>query len=70
MGILTKQYFVERGKVKSRYEPDERYNGNKRECCFCKRKHMSYPDTCKDGWKIMRGEMVSKKDCINFKRMK
>ena len=61
-------YFIAKGKVASCYESDERYKGNNRTCLVCKKKHLSYPDTCNDGWKTLRGELVYPNDCINFEK--
>lgn len=61
-----KDYFIMKGKANSRYESDGNYEGNERKCINCKRKQMSYPDTCNDGWKTLRKEIAHKNDCINF----
>jgi len=63
------EYFRATGKAKSCYEPDDNCKVFDRSCINCIRKHLSYPDTCNDGWKRVRGEKHCECNCINYQEI-
>lgn len=60
---LFEDYFIARGRAKSRFTADDTRKAG-RDCSTCIRRQFGHPDTCHEGWDRLRaGELAP---CLNY----